>query len=104
MPLALGLLTGLTTLAAVARGDLRGRSRIGLGAMIVGLFAANALGLLLAGAAFAQEPPALLGPWAALPLLALFLGSWAAQHSHLAARRPLSSALYTRLINSGALR
>lgn len=104
VPLTLGLLTGLTTLAAVLGGDLRGRTRIGLGAIIAGLFAVNGLGLLFAAGAFSSPPPALLGSWEVLALLAVFLASWAAQHGRLAARRPLPPALYAALINAGALR
>lgn len=104
VPLALGLMTGLTTFVAVARGELPGRTRVGFWAIILCLFAINALGLLLAGEAFREASPSLLSPWAAILLLSAFLASWAWQQSQLASRRPLPTALYARLINSGALR
>ncbi|MBS0254430.1 MAG: oxidoreductase [Proteobacteria bacterium] len=97
IPLLLAALTMLNTAIACLAGrqPLRVRAPLLLG--LAALAAAQALGLVLAGALIGREAPPALPTPALLVLLVGFIATWLWQ----ARPGPLPAALYVRLLNAG---
>lgn len=103
VPLLLGAVTAMATLASCFAGKAPVRTRIALLAGIAVLVAFHGLGLALSERAVAGDAPALVPGWALLVLLGAFLGLWLWQQQRLAAGRGLPLPLYVHFINAGAL-